>query len=218
MDMMSDVLSSSDELYATVDGPTPNESDAASWQKVKDTPKRIFHEKVKNLDSSQSMNLADSSGIKTPKLVHLRNSPVNAYDEPRHAHVSVGVSDKDRGRQSKLRKSGGATATHDDQYRISEKERLKQLNEHIDFEIFKTKERDNMEREIIKRENIERENDDLKKLLIRLKTTRISKKETKVEERNNIKNIETRPETIDVPTRSKSVSHGSKEKFINSKN
>ena len=57
-----------------------------------------------------------------------------------------------------------------------------------------------MEREIIKRENIERGNADLKKLLIRLKTTRISKKETKVEERDNIKNIETRPETIDVPT------------------
>ena len=93
------------------------------------------------------MHLVDSSGIKTPKLVHLRNSPVNAYDEPGDAHVAAGVSEKDRGRRSKLRKSGGATATHDDQYRISEKERIKQLNEHVDFEIFKTRERANMERD-----------------------------------------------------------------------
>ena len=34
----------SDKLNTTVDGPTPNESDAASWRKVKDTPKSIFHE------------------------------------------------------------------------------------------------------------------------------------------------------------------------------
>ena len=156
--------------------------------------------KKSSLDSSNRMNLADSGGIKTPKLVHIRNLPVNTYDEPGDAHVASGVSDKDRGRRSKLRKSGGATATHDDQFRISEKERLKQLNEHIHFEIFKTKERENMEREIIKRENIEWENADLKKLLIRLKTTRISKKKTKVEERENINNIETQPETIDVPT------------------
>ena len=33
----------SDELYTTVDGPTPNETEAASWRKVKDTPKGIFH-------------------------------------------------------------------------------------------------------------------------------------------------------------------------------
>ena len=147
----------SDELNATVDGPTPNESDAANRRKVKDTPKRIFHEKVKNLDSSQSMNLADSSGIKTPNLVHLMNSPVNASDELSDAHVAVGVLDKDRGRRTRLHKSGGATATHDDEYRISENERLKELNIHIDFEIFKTREQANMEREIIKRENIERE-------------------------------------------------------------
>ena len=49
--------------------------------------------------------------------------------------------------------------------------------------------------------------------MIRLKTTRISKKETKVKERENIKSIETRPETIDVPTRSESVSHESKANF-----
>ena len=48
----------SDKLNTTVDGPTTNESDAASWRKVKDTPKGIFHEKVKNFDSSNRMNFA----------------------------------------------------------------------------------------------------------------------------------------------------------------
>ena len=67
----------SDKLNTTVDGPTPNESDAASWRKA---PKGIFHEKVKKFDSSNRMNLADSSGVKTPELVHLRNSPVDTYD------------------------------------------------------------------------------------------------------------------------------------------
>ena len=64
-----------------------------------------------------------------------------------------------------------------------------------------------MERKIIKRENIERENIDLKELLIRLSTTRISEQKTKTEERENIKNIETRSETIDVPTRLEPISH-----------
>ena len=72
--------------------------------------------KVKKLDSSNRMNLADSSGIKTPELVHLRNSPVNTYDEPGNSYVAAGVSDKDRFRRSKLRKSGGAAATHDDKF------------------------------------------------------------------------------------------------------
>ena len=146
------------------------------------------------------MNFADSSGIKTPELVNLRDSPVDIDNEPGYAHVATGVSDKDRVRRSKLREIGGTAATHDDPTQISEKQRLKQLNENIDFEIFKTVERENMEKEIIRQENIELENSDLKELLIRLKTTRISEQKTKVEERKNIKNIETRPETIDVPT------------------
>ena len=61
----------SDELDATVDGPTPDESDAENRRKVKDPPKRIFREKVENLDSSQRMNLANSSGVKTPNLVRV---------------------------------------------------------------------------------------------------------------------------------------------------
>ena len=118
----------SDELDATVDGPTPNKRDMANRRKVKDTPKCIFLEKVENLDSSQRVNFANSSGVKTPNLVPLRDSPVNANDEFSNGPVAVGVSDKDRGRRTGFRKSGGARAIHDDddgEYIISEKERLK---------------------------------------------------------------------------------------------
>ena len=151
------------------------------------------------------MNFADSSGIKTPELVHIRDLPVDTDDEPGYAHVATGISDKDRVRRSKLCEIGGTEATHDDPTQISENQKLRQLIENIDFENFNTLERENMEREIIKRENIERENIDLKELLIRLKTTRISEQKTKIEERENIKNIETRSETIDVPTRSETI-------------
>ena len=67
----------SDKLNTTVDGPTTNENDAASWRKVKDTPKGILHENVKKFDLSNRVNFADPSGIKTPELVHLRDSPVD---------------------------------------------------------------------------------------------------------------------------------------------
>ena len=112
------------------------------------------------------MNFADSSCIKTPELVHLRDSSVDTDDEPGYAHVATGISDEDRVRHSKLREIGGTAATHDDPTQISENQKLRQLIENIDFEKFNTLERDNTEREINKGENIERENIDLKELLI----------------------------------------------------
>ena len=116
-------MQKSDKLNTTVDGPTTDENDAASWQKVKDTRKGIFHENVKKFDSSNRMNFADSSGIKTPELVHLRDSPVDTDDEPGYAHVATGISDEDRVRRSKLREIGGTAATHDDPTQISENQK-----------------------------------------------------------------------------------------------
>ena len=67
----------SDKLDTTVDGPTTNENDAAGLRNVEDTPKGIFHEITNKFDSSNRVNFADSSGIKTPELVPLRDSPVD---------------------------------------------------------------------------------------------------------------------------------------------
>ena len=125
------------------------------------------------------MNFTESSGIKTPELVHLRDSPVDTYDEPDNAGVATGISDEDRVRLSKLREIGGTAATHDDPTQISETQKLRQLIKNIDFERFNTLERENMEREKIKRENIERENIQLKELFIRLSKTRIIEQKKK---------------------------------------
>ena len=97
------------------------------------------------------MNFAESSGIKTPELVHLRDSPVDTDDEPGYAHVATGISDKDRVRRFKLCEIGGMAETHDDPTQISETQKLKQLIKNIDFERFNTLERENIEREKIKR-------------------------------------------------------------------
>ena len=66
----------------------------------------------------------------------------------------------------------------------------------IDFERFKTLERENIqrekiEREKIERENIERENIELKELLIQLSTTQIVEQKTKIEGRENIDDVPT---------------------------
>ena len=71
------------------------------------------------------MNFANSSGIKTPELVHLRDSPVDTYDEPNNAHVATGISDEDRVRLSKLCEIGGTAATHDNPTQISENQKLR---------------------------------------------------------------------------------------------
>ena len=70
------------------------------------------------------MNFADSSGIKTPELVHLRDSPVDTYDEPDNAGVATGISDEDRFWLAKLRDIGGTAATHDDLTQISETQKF----------------------------------------------------------------------------------------------
>ena len=140
-DVRSTVLSNvqkSDELDTTVDGLTTNKNDAAGLRNVEDTPKGIFHENIKKFDSSNRVNFTDSSGVKTPELVPLRNSPVDTYNEPDNAGVATGISDEARFWLAKLREIGGTTATHDDLTQISETQKFKQLVKNIDFERFKT--------------------------------------------------------------------------------
>ena len=122
-DVRSTVLNNvrkSDELDTTVDGPTPNENDTACLQNVEDTPKGIFHENIKKLDSSSRVNFADCSFVKTPELVPLRNPPVDTYNVPDNAGVAAGILDEDRIWFAKLREIGGTAATHDDLKKISE--------------------------------------------------------------------------------------------------
>ena len=139
----------SDELNTTVDRPTTNENDTACLRNVEDTSKGIFHKNIKKLDSSSRVNFADSSCVKTPELVTLRDPPVDKYDVPDNAGVAAGISDEDRIWFAKLREIGGTAATHDDLKQTSETLKFKQLVKNIDFETFKTLERENIERENI---------------------------------------------------------------------
>ena len=107
------------------------------------------------------MNFADSSCVKTPELVPLRDPPVDTYDVTDNASIATGISDEDRIWLDKLHGIGGTTATHDELRQISETQKFKQLVKNIDFETFKTLEQENIEQENIDRGNIE-----LKELLI----------------------------------------------------
>ena len=111
----------SDELNTTVDGLTTNKNDAAGLRNVEDTPKGVFHENIKKFDSSNRVNFADSSGVKTPEIVPLRDSPVDTYDEPDNARVATGILYEDRFWLAKLREIGGTAATHDDLTQISDR-------------------------------------------------------------------------------------------------
>ena len=123
----------SDELDTTVDGLTTNKNDTEGLRNVEDTPKGIFHENIKKFDSSNRVNFADSSGVKTQELVPLMDSPVDTYNVPDNAGVATSIMDKDRIWFSKLRDIGGTAATHDDLKQISETQKFKQLVKNIDF-------------------------------------------------------------------------------------
>ena len=114
------------------------------------------------------MNFTDSSFVKTPELVLLRDSPVDTDDVPDNAGVATGITDEDGIWFAKLSEIASTAVTHDDLKKISETLKFKQFVKNIDFGTFKALERENIERE-----NIERENIELKELLTRLTTTRI---------------------------------------------
>ena len=122
-DVRSTVLNNvrkSDELDTTIDRLTTNENDTACLQNVEDTPKGIFHENIKKFDPSSRVNFADSSFVKTPELVPLRDLPVDTDDVPDNAGVPTGITEKDGIWFSNLREIGGTAATHDDLKEISE--------------------------------------------------------------------------------------------------
>ena len=85
----------SDELDTTVDGPTTNENHTSCLQNVEDTPKRIFCKNIKKLDTSSRVNFADSSFVKTPELVLLRDPPVDTDNVPDNSGVATDITDED---------------------------------------------------------------------------------------------------------------------------
>ena len=66
-----------DKLDTTVDGPMTDERNTASSRIVECNPKSIFHEEIKDFDSSSQMNLANSVPVKTLDLVYFRYPTIN---------------------------------------------------------------------------------------------------------------------------------------------
>ena len=65
-----------DKLDTAVQRSSSDKWNAAPLQIVEGSPKSIFPEIVKKSDSSERMNLANSLGVQTPKLVLLRHPPM----------------------------------------------------------------------------------------------------------------------------------------------
>ena len=65
-----------DKLDATVDGSSTDEENTASSQIEESTPKSIFRKGIKNIDSSDRMNLANSLRVQTPDLISFRDPTI----------------------------------------------------------------------------------------------------------------------------------------------
>ena len=65
-----------DKLDTAVQQSSSNKWNAAPLRIVEGSPKSIFREIVKNPDSSERMNLANSLRVQTPELVLLRHTPM----------------------------------------------------------------------------------------------------------------------------------------------
>ena len=79
VEIMFEVVStmmSADKLNTTVDGPMTNERNTASSRIGECTPKSIFRKSIKNIDSSNRMNLANSLRVQTPDLVYFRDPTI----------------------------------------------------------------------------------------------------------------------------------------------
>ena len=105
---------------------------------VECTPKSIFHEEIKEFDSSSKMNLANSVPVKTPDLVSFRDLTVNTDNvtDRRSGAVATRIADKDgiwRPKPSDI----GTAATHDEIKNISEKLTFSKYLKELDFETIK---------------------------------------------------------------------------------
>ena len=65
-----------DKLDATVEGYLTNELNTASSQIEENTPKSIFRKFIKQIDSSDRMNLANSLSVQNPNLISFRHPTI----------------------------------------------------------------------------------------------------------------------------------------------
>ena len=86
-----------DKLDTAVQRSSSDKCIVAPSQIVEGSPKSIFPEIVKKSDSSKRMNLANSLGVQTPKLVLLRHPPMQIENvgEQRDGGFATRLADQD---------------------------------------------------------------------------------------------------------------------------
>ena len=134
------------------------------------TPKSIFRKGIKQLDSSDQMNLANYLSVQTPDLVSFRHPTIQTYnvgDRRRGGGVATRIANK-YGIWKPTLSDIETAAANGNIETISEKLAYRRFIKDSDFETSKVFERKNIE----KRENI-------KDIETRLRMTRIDKQKMK---------------------------------------
>ena len=140
-----------DKLDTTVQRSSSNKWNAAPPWIVEGSPRSIFPEIFNKSDSSEQMNLANSLGVQTPKLVLLRHSPMQTDNvgDQRDGGVATRVGDQDG--IWRLTDSNIIMApTHGKVESISEKLAYRKFIKDSEFETRKVFERENIERKNIR--------------------------------------------------------------------
>ena len=152
-----------DKLDTAVQRSLSDKWNAAPSRIVEGSPKSIFPKIVEKSDSSKGMNLANSLGVQTPKLVLLRHRPMQTDNvgEQRDRGVATRIEDQDRiwrPTDSDIR----TTPMHSDVESISEKLAYCKFIKDLEFET----------RKVFERENI-KERENIRNIETRLKMTRL---------------------------------------------
>ena len=139
-------VSEADKLDTAVQRSSSNKWNTAPSQIVEGTPKSIFCEIIEKSDSSERMNLANTLGVQTPKIVPFRHPPIQTDNvgDQRYRGVATRIADQDRiwrPTDSDIR----TAPTHGDVELISEKLSYLKFIKDSEFET----------RELFERENIE---------------------------------------------------------------
>ena len=143
-----------DKMDTAVQRSSSDKWDTAPLRIVEVSSKGIFPEIVEKSDSSERMNLANSLGVQTPKLVLIRHMPMQTDNvgERRGGVVTTRIADQD-GIWGLTLSDIKTAPTHGDVETISEKLAYRKFIKGLEFETRKVFERENIERENIR--NIE---------------------------------------------------------------
>ena len=170
-----------DKMDTAVQRSSSDKCNAAPSRIVEVSPKSIFPEIIENSDSSERMNLANSLGIQTPKLVLLRQPPIQTDNvgDRRYRGVTTRVADQ-YGIWMPTDSDIRTAPTHGDVESISEKLVYRKFIKDSEFET----------RELFERENIE----NIGNIETRLETNRLDEKQMTRSENSSKRSKKHEPE------------------------